>query len=214
MKIGKLFYPFYEIGKKLNKKWWHRMFIVFYLVVMPIIFLLLILIFIEIIPLNKHLLSIDNSLNHYTKYTFYTDNDSVKSFVKKYDHIGCLEKSKVRYVSSWTLENKSFCSKDIRSNLDEVMIKLLGGSKALNEENRQKLTEILDKDTEKRYCFIHEDINCNSEQIVGYKKNVFFYFLAILGSTLSLFLLNLLFQLLYFKGFIYVIYGNSIKNSK
>lgn len=212
MKIEKLVYPF-EISKKLNIKWWHRMFTVLYLVFMPIIFLILILIFNEVIPLNKHLLSIDNNLNDYTKYGSYAENDSVISFVKKHDHIGCLEKSKVRYISSWTLENKSFCSKDVRSNMDEIIVKL-SGSKALNEENRRQLTKILNSEVEKRYCFIHEDIGCNSKQIVGYRKNLIFYLSVFLGSTLSLLLLNLLFQLLYFKGFIYVVYGNEIKNFK
>lgn len=163
-----------------------------------------------IIPDSIVNFKIKNNLRDFSKNSDVSITNTVPAFLNQHGKFGCLQNNKIEYISTYILENKSICNADIKLNLDET-------AKTINsmaeykltpvEEVKKSILEKLYENNEKRYCFIHKDISCSSDKIVNYRLNSFYYLQTATYSLLSTYLFSLLVQIIYFKGFIYIIYG-------
>lgn len=223
MKIKKALFPFSDHRDSLKAKWWHRLFVVVFAFLIFIGTLSVIAGTIAgggvgYYKINSKILS---NLNEFTAKQDTSISDTVSLFTEQYSQIGCLEDSgKISYVSSYTLENKAYCSADLSAHLPSVADRIIreqnpsavyNTSQYQSDKNGliQALNQRLSEDTEKRYCFVNKDIVCSSSSnIVAYKPNILFYLQGLIISAVGLYLFSLFAQLLYFKGLIYIIYGN------
>jgi hypothetical protein len=168
------------------------------------------------IPEKNFNISIKYNLQEFTKNSSRDIANTIPAFNLLDYKIGCLNGSNIDYVSDYALK-KSICSSDVRSNIKEITeFMLLDSEQAYSDYNKQTLEkaviEKIDESNEKRNCFIHKDVKCASDKIVAYKKNIIFYLEQILISIFFILLFVLILQVVYFKGFIYIIYGNKYKN--
>jgi hypothetical protein len=224
MNIKRILFPFSDYKASMETKWWHRLFVVTFallifsgaLIALPIGFIIAD----EGIGSYKINSKIFTTLNDFTAKQDTSISDTVSLFTKEYSKIGCLqENGKINRLHAFTLERGAFCSADVRANLSSIadqMIETEGFYHGLSLTQQQirkdnfieGLERILSMDTEKRYCFVHHDVlECSSHNVVAYKHNIFFYAGWLAVSLVALYLFSLFLQFLYFKGLLYIIYG-------
>lgn len=230
MKIKQVILPFSGNYSFLGEKWWHRFFIVAYVITILGALGVAVLVSIDSIEERPYNINIKNNLRDFSKNSDKSVSNTVPLFLGQSGDIGCLEGSRINYVSTYTLENKTFCSADILSHLDQASKKVLtsgsltsepkrfitdeeydklgGQVKVLSEDDRSSLLlDVISRDSEKRYCFVSNEIDCSSDKIVSYNKNIVYYLQVIVYSLISVYLASLFLQVLYYKGFIYIVYG-------
>lgn len=212
MKIKNLIFPFTKHYSFLTEKWWHRFFTVAYAVAICGFLIAAIFISFEGVGEKAFNTTIKNNLRDFSKNSNKSIANTVPLFLEQGGKIGCFENNKISYVSSYNLENDTFCSADISAHLDEAAGKIVGDGSLTLEKRKELLSGALLKDTEKRYCFINkESIDCLSANIVSYDRNFMYYLQAIIYSLISTFLFSLFLQILYFNGLIYIVYGKKSK---
>jgi|GEM_PF-3542563 len=216
MKIKNIIFPLSKHNEFLSEKWWHRLFVVFYFV--GIASFLVIAFFISVSSIGEHSfnITVKNNLRDFSKQNNSSIANTVPLFLEQSDKIGCLENNNVKYVSTYTLENETFCSADIPSHLDEAANKIIGNGTLSVEQRRDALSQMLAKDTEKRYCFVPivpNSLDCSSDKVIAYNRNTIFYLQAIIYTLIASYIFSLILQVIYFKGLIYIIYGRKV-NSK
>lgn len=211
MKIKQLISPFVKYYSFLTEKWWHRFFIVVYAVAVCGFLIVALSVSLENISEKGFNTTIKNNLRDFSKNSDKSIVNTVPLFLKQGGEIGGLENNTIGYVSTYTLENETFCSADISSHLDEAADKVIGDGTLTVERRREALSEILAKDTEKRYCFIPNDINYSSDKVVSYNRNAIYYLQVLVYSLLSTYIFSLFLQILYFKGLIFIAYGKKYK---
>ena len=205
---SKLFF-FKRTDINLQEKWWHRFFVVLFTIFLISFFLVFLLIMSEAIPEKSFNVDIKYNLREFTKTSSKDIANTVPAFNLLNYKVGCFEDDKIKYVSYSAL-NETVCSSDLRSNIDKVAEIFLQNNpliKDTKENAIKEMTKILDEDTETRYCFVSKNANCTSDKIITYKRNPIFYLEVFLASLFSTYLVALILQFVYFKGFIYIIYG-------
>lgn len=210
------FPPYFYRNNNLKNKWWHRLFVTIYTLILVIIFLISLFIFtsIGIVPpttWNTNYTTLKTFMNSQTE----NSGNAIPSFLNLPGAIGCIaENQHIEYVYEPNLR-ASYCRFNLVSHIDDAA-SYFHNDFYLNEdiENiKQKLLS-LDKPTsgDNSYCFISKDANCHQiGSIVKYKKNAIYYLLAIFWSIITIFIVSFFLQLIYYKGFIFIIYGNSKK---
>lgn len=233
MKIKKVAFPFSESYSFLGEKWWHRFFIVAYVITALATLGIAVALSIEGVEEKPYNINIKNNLRDFSKNSDKSVSNTVPLFLEQGGNIGCLEGNRINYVSTYSLREKTFCSADILTHIDQASRKVLtngslnskskriitdedfnklngGSGKVLSEEERNNLlSDVISKDSEKRYCFVSADIDCSSDKIISYNKNVVYYLQVITYSLISVYLVSLFLQVLYYKGFIYIVYGRN-----
>lgn len=209
MNIKKIALPFSEAYSFLGEKWWHRFFVVVYVIVILVTFGIAAALSIEGIEEKPYNINIKNNLRDFSKNSDTSVSNTVPLFLKQGGSVGCLEDNRIKYVSAYALEEKTFCSADIPSRLDDVSQKFIGNDSSTVERRKELLSEMISKDSEKRYCFISNEIDCSSDKVVSYSKNTVYYLQVIAYSLISVYLVSLFLQVLYYKGFIYIVYGKN-----
>jgi len=211
----KIFFPFAKCHIDLHTKWWHRLVVVIFFISLISFLLLALAVSSENIPENISNLKIKNDLRDFSKESSTSTintipTNTIPTFLKQRGKFGCLQKDEIKFVSTYLLENKSICSADINLNIDEIskFINDIAEYSSTNiEELKKSILNNLNENNEKRYCFIHKNIDCMSDKIVNYDFNILYYFQVIIYSLLSTYLFSLFLQIIYYKGIIYIIYG-------
>jgi hypothetical protein len=207
--ISKLFF-LKRTDVNLENKWWHRLFVVLFVIFVVIFFLGSLILLNISIPENKFNVDIKYNLREFSKNSSKDIANTVPAFNLLNYEVGCLKNdNSIKHFSNFALE-KSICSSDIRRNIDKISEIFLQKHPSINDSKEQaiySLTRVLDEDTESRYCFINNDIGCSSDKIIAYQKSPVFYLEVFLISVFLTYLNILFLQLIYFKGFIYIIYG-------
>ena len=211
MKIKNLIFPFTKHYSFLTEKWWHRFFTVAYAVAVCGFLIAAVFVSLEGVGEKTFNTTIKNTLRDFSKNSDKSIANTVPSFLEQGGKIGCFENNKIGYISTYTLENETFCSADISSHLDEATQKIIGGGSLTVERRKELLSEMLTKDTEKRYCFMPNVLNCSSDKVISYNRNVIYYLQVIIYSLFTTYLFSLFLQVLYFKGLIYIVYGKKSK---
>lgn len=198
----------------LEQKWWHRLFKVFFFSSVILVFILSGLIFhksIEPTTLNSKII-ID--LNTFTKNNDPNLIDTIPSFLELNGNLGCIDRKKknINHRSSYLLE-KSICTADVGKNLKAIArilpLKIDSYSDVDVQEIEESLRKIIARDSERRYCFIHNDVDCSSHDIVKYKGNIVFYFQVAGYVILVLTTWSLFWLFFYYKVILYIVYGNN-----
>lgn len=207
MKIRKILFPLSGPKAFLTQKWWHRLFIVIFSILILIILLSSLGILNEELEKNENNIYIYNNLREFSKNSDPATTNTVPSFLAQKGQVGCLDNNILRDISTYYLEEKSVCSSDVLKNIKQIAARL----NEIHNTNYSTDTyeEGLKNTTETRYCFISADVNCSSDKIIMYKKSNIYY-LTVVGYSLGItYLASLLLQLIYFKGFIYIVYGKN-----
>lgn len=233
MKIKKVIFPFSGSYSLLEEKWWHRFFIVAYVITTLATLGIAVALSIEGVEEKPYNINIKNNLRDFSKNSDTSVSNTVPLFLEQGGNIGCLEDNRIKYVAVDTLEKKTFCSADILTHIDQASRKVLtsgslnseskriitdeefnnlngGPGKVLSGEERNNLLlDVISRDSEKRYCFVSADIDCSSDRIVSYSKNIVYYLQVIAYSLVTVYLVSVFLQVLYYKGFIYIVYGKN-----
>lgn len=207
MNIKSIFFPFAKKYSFLEKNWWHRLFIVIYLLVISIFFLLSFVIVSENISEKVYNTTVKDNLRNFSKNSEKDITNTVPIFLKYGAKVGCLENDKITQISNYFLDENSFCSPDIPNRIDDASKKLSKNASLSIEDTKVALLSVVAKDTEVRYCFLNKNLNCSSDKIVSYNKSFIYYLEILLYPLLLTYLTSLLVQILYFKGLMYVIFG-------
>lgn len=216
-KIKNIVFPYRE---GLENKWWHRLIKVFFVFLLVIVSVIVYICFLDGNKVSKNDIDIINNLRQFTKEDSKNLDNTIPYFLKQNGELGCLEGDEIKYVSEYYLEEKSLCNKDIIGNFDKVIVAInkqenLNYTQDQIEEFKNKTFEenesLVSKGEEKRYCFI-KDVECASNNIIKYKKNVFYYCEPLVYVLPIIFVFYILCVNLYYRVFIYIIYGNKNKN--
>lgn len=198
-------------GIDLETKWWHRFFVVLFIILVIVIFFSSLLMTSEVIPETIYNVNIQYNLRDFTKNSSPEIIDTIPAFISLNYKIGCLDGNRIDYF--WISDlNKCICSSDLRGNIDNIA--LLVSQKNVEYSNVSKskmiaaLTDTLNKEAETRYCFIVNSVKCSSDKIVAYRRNIIFYLEMFFASLILTYMVGLFVQFVYFKGLIFIIYGN------
>ena len=215
MKIKQFTFPFTKHHSFLMNKWWHRFFVVAYVIITLGFLIGSYFISLESIGEKAFNITIKNNLRDFSKNSDKSITNTVPLFLEQGGKIGCFENNKMAYVSTYGLENETFCSADISAHLDEAAGKIIGDGSLTFEKRKELLSEALTNDTEKRYCFIRkEGVDCLSNNIISYERNFIYYLQAIVYSLIATYIFSIILQIVYFKGLIFIIYGKNIEENK
>lgn len=209
MNISRLIFPFKDY-KSLANKWWHRLFSVFFFLAEATVLISLVILFFEFLPENKFNITVKTNLEEFTRNSAQDIINTIPLFVGLENRVGCLENNSVRSIYNYELEGNA-CSSDLRGNIIEIATMLYSGNPEYSSVRKLQsdLITLLDNDMSKRYCFIRKDLECSSNEIISYERNIIFYLESLLISVIIIYILGLLFQIMYFKGLIYIIYGKA-----
>ncbi len=199
-----------SLQEELQKKWWHRLFVVIFFILI-ILFSTVYFLFGGIsIPENTFNVDIKYNLQEFTKTSSQDVANTIPAFNILNYKIGCLQDNKeIKYVSDYDLE-KSICSPDLKGNIEEVAELILANNFYITFSKEQVVSlinEKLNESTKARYCLIYKDIDCTSDKIIAYERNIVYYLESFLTFCASLGLFILILRVIYFKAFIYIIYG-------
>lgn len=211
---------------QLQKHWWHRLVKVIFL---SVFFLVSIASYIAVISapdralMREHNITIKNSLYDFTaNYTGGDSENTIPKFFEQEGEVGVLVNKKIEYISSYTLGN-SFCVKTpekykeaiVRLYYDDYKKGLSYGQTPAPLEGFSKLAQEKLFEDSTRKCFLYglkdEDlkkIENLSKNIVNYKPNFIFYVEATIAIPIICILWFIFFALIYYRLFLYVIYGN------
>lgn len=193
----------------LEDKWWHRMFKIVFIFTTVLFVVFVFAVVFSDLPENNFNTSIDGNLREFTKNSSKNIDNTIISFIEQ-GKVGCLNNSKIEYLSSYDLKKDGICNADISGNIDKVS-QIVLNSQSYKDLTREKvkdgLLKVLSEDKELRFCFIPNSVSCSSDNIVTYHKNIVFYAEVVLITLLFAILWYLLIMFVYYKGFIYIIYG-------
>jgi hypothetical protein len=211
MNIKNILFPFNHSNEHLKEKWWHRLFVVAFVIFVLLGLAVSIGVIGEELGSRNFNSTVQTNLKDFTAAQDKSVSDATSLFLNKYSQIGCLEDSgKISYVSTYELKNQALCSADLSAHLSDVADKIISSENiSANYKNELigKLSQTLQEDTEKRYCFVPKNICASSGNIVAYKHGAIFYLQIAIYALVITYLLSLFLQLMYFKGLIYIIYG-------
>lgn len=201
------------LGKRegLDKKWWHRLIKVAFFFSLIIVFLSSLAISLSSTTPNTRNSTIINNLRDFTASSDFSIVNTVPSFMAIKGELGCFnpDANEISYVSEYLLE-ESFCSYDIVYRVDDA-VRFFNRNTPGADYTRDGLSKILNKDTDKRYCLIKKDIDCQSRNIVKYNKASLFYIEAIFYSLIPVLIWGALGIVFYYRLFLYIIFGNKEK---
>lgn len=201
------------LGKRegLNKKWWHRLIKVAFFFSLIIVLLFSLAISLSSTTPNARNSTIISNLRDFTASSDLSTVNTIPSFLEINGELGCYnpDKSEIDYVSKYLLE-ESFCSYDIVYRADDAVSFFNRNTPGANY-TRDGLSKILNKDTNKRYCLIKKDIDCQSRNIVKYNKASLFYIEAIFYSLIPVLIWGAFGIVFYYRLFLYIIFGNKEK---
>ena len=204
----------------LENKWWHRLIKVLFVFSLIAVFAFSFVCSLQYIDISKNKINIVNNLREFTKNDNQQLDNTIPSFLEQNGELGCLNGDTINYISSYDLENNCYCNKDMINNIDKaiaVIAKVQNSYFSISEVEKFKNDRIAERDAflqkgeEIRYCNINKSIECTSNNIIKYNKNIFYYGEAFIYSILVTALFYLIFIILYYKVFIYIIYGNKNK---
>lgn len=210
--MKKIFFPFTTRHTQLQTKWWHRFFVVTYVISLLFFFLPALAVTADSLPESLFNLEITDNLRDFSKNSSISIANTVPSFLNLKGKFGCLRNSKINYLSTYSLESNAVCSSDISIHIDETANKLkdmMDDESIKTEVAKKFVLDDLSKNIEKRFCFIDKNIDCASDEIVNYHFNIFYYLQIVVYSVLATYLFSIFLQIIYFKGFIYIIYGKN-----
>lgn len=225
MKIRKilfrLFIPFSRHADVLNHKWWHRLFKVTYILSLILVLSLACLFFIankSIENLSYEEVKIFMKLDDFMKQQESTNQNHVSMFVSSYDNLGCTldgEISVLSYYQKESLDNVVFCNPHLKLNIEDLAKWIFSNSlELINKDYESNKTyndsiDILRKKIGDSHlvCFEWENDICGFENVISYQYTPLFYLKRVLYSVFTTYIVGIFLQFLYFKGFIYIIYG-------
>jgi hypothetical protein len=211
--VKKAFLLLSEEREVLNDKWWHRLFIVLFN--LCVVFFFIICNFTATLLITEYSFNINtkNSLRSFSENSDKSVVNTTYYFLEQGDKFGCIEEDgRIIPLSIYTIRNEALCSSDISVNIEEVAKEVSDKwkdrmQKYSIQEIKGFITEVLNEDKEKRYCFIGKNLDCSSDNIIYYKRSYVYYLQIAAYSLVSTYFFSLFLQFVYFKGLIYVIYG-------
>ncbi len=207
MKTRKIFLPFSGDEKFLKEKWWHRFFTVLFVISLLVVFLIGSIISVESVKDSISNTTIKNNLRSFTQNSSPSVTNTVPDFLAQGTKFTCLKSGIFDQISVYDLSSKAFCNLNISNFVDELAEQFTGDGRLTLEERKVAIKDALSRDREKRYCVIHKDIDCASENIVVYTHNILFYAQVLSRTLVTVYVFSLIVQLIYFKGLIYILYG-------
>lgn len=202
------------LGKRegLSEKWWHRFLKVVYFLSLAVVFLIAFAIASNSVTPTNGNTTVINNLRDFAASSDNSIVNTVPGFLEINGELGCYhpETNKITYASEYFIE-KSFCSYDIVSRADDAVSFYNKEYPGANYTRNDLFEKIFNKDTEKRYCLINKDVDCQSKNIVKYNKTALFYAEAGLYSLLTVLIWGLFWMLFYNRVFLYIIYGSKKK---
>lgn len=206
----KIFPKFIKINIDLESKWWHRVFVILFFILMMLFLVFYFLLGGIPIPETSFNIDIKYNLREFTRTSSQDVINTIPAFNLLNYKIGCLKDNKeIDYVSNYNLK-KSACSSNLRGNIEQVAETLIANNPSITSTKEgmiNYLNEKLDEDVETRYCFIHNDVGCNSDKIITYERNIIYSLESFIAFFASVYLFALILQVIYFRGLIYIIYG-------
>ncbi len=195
--------------ENLNSKWWHRFFKVLFVVV--IIATLGISYFVASSSIENTFENTDITIT----LTDYTKNhpelvNTVPSFLEKNGTLACKNDATrgYDYLSDFSLKNYAVCNNDITTNIDKVFTVLQSLDPAVKNTAKDSILQSHIQNSKDSYCLGNKKyFSCGSTHVVKYIKNYIFYWEAVGYAVLTTIIVSLVLLLVYFKGFIYIIYG-------
>lgn len=214
MIVKRLAFPLAEDRAVLQEKWWHRLCVVIFVVCLS--FFLVISTYLTSEFTTERSITIKDDLRNFSTNSDKSIPNTIPFFLKLGGKLGCLEdRGEVMALSSYDLEKTSYCSADLFGHAE-------GLTKAMQDEEerikKSRPMEGLKKDIyymmlniDETYCFISEDVGCESANIIMYHINVFYYMKIVFYPLVATYIFSLFLQFVYFKGLIYIIYGRHVK---
>lgn len=195
----------------LSNKWWHRLFkVVFFIVTLLLIVGTPIGLYYGV-PQNIKNTQITTNLVQFTQ-QHPEMMDTLPAFLVSPGELGCKKEQgkEYGYLSEYEI-GKGVCNADILGNLDSLL-NILGTKDVFNENWNTPLvktyvTEAVEE--RKLVCLINSDYRdeCPYENVVKYQRNILFLGQAFLYSLLVIAGWIIFWLLLYYHGFLYVVYG-------
>jgi hypothetical protein len=228
-KIKIIFSWLFRSSLELNKHWWHRLIKVIFISLFCLTTLAIYFFGItspESSYLVKHNVSIKNTLYTFSENYVGKDNENtIPKFFEQKDNFGLLIGNKINYISEYQL-GKSVCYKTPEKYLDGISAIIYSGFlSTLNYQEQQttslekftpKIKEIFNKDTNRK-CFFFGTNDYDgmlkktdnlSIKIINYKPNILYYIEFIIIASLITFISFVIYALIYYRGILYVVYGN------
>ncbi len=210
MKIFSKLSFFRRTDINLGERPWHRVFIVSFVFSIIIFFLFSLLIAFNHTPENTFNVNIKYNLQDFTRASSKDMANTIPAFRPIDYKVGCLNGNKIESVSIISLE-RSVCSPDLRGNIDkvaEIFIQENYLNASAKEQMVNDMTKFLDEDTNAGNCFLN-GVNCVPDKIITYKRNAIFYLEVCFFALLATYLMVFILQFLYFKVFLFIIYGKN-----
>ncbi len=213
---------------QLQNHWWHRLIKVIFLVIFFITSIgayIGIMIESDRLFLNKHNITVNNSIIEFTEKYEWPDNiNTIPKFFEQKGKFGVWIEDKLDYVSLYSLW-ESICLKSVEKNIDIIVDRLYQdyqsrlnywekgiGYLAFNDWIKKNL-----EDNPNRKCYFYnfstydqnlENIENLSENIINYKPNFLFYLEITIAVSLVALLSFILFALVYYHLILYIVYGS------
>jgi hypothetical protein len=192
---------------KLNNKWWHRLAQVIFTITLVIFFVLSTLSFQSLLPDKSWNTDVLFSIDDYA--TFSLEDNAVSAFMDSEGKLGCKGNEGIEYLSTYTLKKKAVCNTDLVENIDTVISELQKldlmpdvSAATLRDPLLERIDEIGANN-----CLIHTDVDCSAFDIVKYEYNHYRYLSIIVLGGLTSIILSLLLLNIYYRGFVYIIFG-------
>jgi hypothetical protein len=171
MHIKKVFLLLSEEIEAFNDKWWNRLFIVLFT---------LWIIASKVVVEYYYNINVKNILRSFSENSDKSVANTTYYFLEQGDKFVCVEEGgRITPLSRFTIRDEALCSADISVNIEEVAKEMLDKWKDRLQYSIQEIkgfiTEVLNEDKEKRYCFISKNINCSSDDIIYYKRIYMYY---------------------------------------
>lgn len=196
----------------LKTHWWHRLFVVFNVILSICIFAVSGISAYSVIEDSEINTVKITSLEQYSK-----DNqgqiNTVPTFLQSYQDsvykIGCFKDGSVMRVYPFQL-NDTYCNANLKDKVWEISGEIKNKSYPDADRNDLyiKLQSIVDKDVRSRTCFMPKNVGCSSDELFSYRQNE----AVRAGESIAVAALSTgtwvaLSALIYFKGLIYIIFG-------
>lgn len=193
--------------------WWHRFLKVVFFFSLGVVFLISFVISFNFIALSGINTTIVSNLNDFTASSDNETTNTIPSFLRIDGELGCFnpDTNHINQIGNYYAEKyslmESYCSYDLVSKIDDAVSfhNILHPGANWTKE---RILELLNKDTEKRYCLINKDVGCSSKNIVKYIKTPVFYIEALFYPLLAVFIWGIFWSVVYHRIFLYIVYGN------
>ncbi len=203
---------FFRPDLNLTSRWWHRLLKVVFVVTTTFLIIVTPIGLYHGIELKPSNTKIIYSIEDFTRKSYKTGN-VVPDFLALNGEFGCLNvlEDEYTWLYEYKLKEQSYCNRNLENSLDTALPLVSSDYKKESEKMKTTIKEsILNLVHEKnRVCLIHEDKRdkCAYENIVKYERSNAFFLHVALFSILIWFCWITLCLVLYFKGFLYIIFG-------